>query len=187
MVSRVGWWGTFALLFVLGFAVWAILFVLTFVGRASGLGQLQVLAGELCLMPYVICYVACMYLGSESKQAAPPHGAPPAGSGYDPLATGRCRRRHSIRRWASMRHLASRELTSHRPLRRPLDQTSQARARLGRVPPIPSPARCLLPPVRRSSRHALPVSPIHPGCRGELGVPGEALVVGKLRQIPSQS
>jgi len=83
MVSRAGWWGTFALLFVLGFAAWAILLVLTFVGRLSGLGQLPVLVGEICLMPYVICYVACMYLGSDSREGAPLFGAPPSGSGYD--------------------------------------------------------------------------------------------------------
>ncbi len=84
MVSRAGWWGTFALLFVLGFAAWAIMFVLSVAGRTSGLGQLLALAGEICLMPYVICYVAYMCLGSESTQATPVYGAPPSGSGYGP-------------------------------------------------------------------------------------------------------
>ena len=83
MVSRAGWWGTFAVLFVLGFATWAIAFMLAFVGRFSGLGQFPVLVGEIFLMPYLICSVACMYLGSDSREAAPHFGASPSGSGYD--------------------------------------------------------------------------------------------------------
>lgn len=64
-------------------AAWAFLFVLAFVGRASGLGQWPVLACEILLMPYAVCRVACLYLGSQSTETAPLCGASPAGSVYD--------------------------------------------------------------------------------------------------------
>jgi hypothetical protein len=87
MVSRVGWWSTFALLFVLAVVVWVISLVLSLLVGRAGLGGTPVMGvAEILIMPFAVCYLACMYLNSESRQAALSHGSPP-GSGLDPYGS----------------------------------------------------------------------------------------------------
>jgi len=78
MVARVGWWTTFLLLVLLFVALVAITALLASIaGHAGSAGAGLVGLMQLLLMPFIVCYLACMYLGSESSKAtAPVYHAP---------------------------------------------------------------------------------------------------------------
>jgi hypothetical protein len=93
MVRGDGWWSTFARLFVLGLGTVILTAVIIAAGRwraaaGSTLGSVDVIFIELVVMPFVICYVAAMYLQSSGRRAPTIRaGAPPAwsaGPGDDP-------------------------------------------------------------------------------------------------------
>jgi len=92
MVARVGWWTTFLLLVLLFVALVAIAALLApFAGHAGSVGAGLVGLMQLLVMPFIVCYLACMYLGSESSNATAPvyhapgldHGAYGGWSSYD--------------------------------------------------------------------------------------------------------
>jgi hypothetical protein len=72
MVGNAGWWSTFAPFFVLGLVMWVVVYVLAmnrvFLVNAGGYAIYAVT--ELVFMPFVICLIASMYLGSEPRRAA---------------------------------------------------------------------------------------------------------------------
>jgi hypothetical protein len=85
MVRRDGWWLTFGPLFVVGLVVFFIEIVLRAVSHQGFAGRaVNVAVVEIVVMPFMACFVASMYLGSEKKAAAV-SGAPPA---YGPPAYG---------------------------------------------------------------------------------------------------
>jgi hypothetical protein len=76
MVGRVGWWSTFALLFLFGLALVIVFGVLVAVVHARVGGPQLTGLVDILVMPFVTCYIAAMYLGSEPVQAAPSYDAP---------------------------------------------------------------------------------------------------------------
>ncbi len=104
MVSSVGWWSTFGLVVLLYVALIVIAIVLGVIslgvyrGSETGglvIGAVLFIAFAVLAGPFVICYIAAMYMGSSWASARPalPFGvpeppAPPAGGygGYQPTA-----------------------------------------------------------------------------------------------------
>jgi hypothetical protein len=78
MVGNAGWWATLAPFFILGVVMWVVMYVLAmnrvFVVTAGGYAVYGVT--ELVFMPFVICLIASMYLGSEPRRVAPAVAAP---------------------------------------------------------------------------------------------------------------
>ena len=84
MVRRDGWWLTFGPLAAVGLVVFFIEIVLQTVSHQGFAGRaVNVAVVEIVVMPFVACFVASMYLGSEKRAAAvggapPTYGPPPA-------------------------------------------------------------------------------------------------------------
>ncbi len=91
MVKSVGWWKTFGMIILLEVAIWAVLIIAQLI--TSPLGSDPESAGyvfrnilyavvQAVVVPYAICYISVMYLGSGGV-AEPAIAAPPApGGGY---------------------------------------------------------------------------------------------------------
>lgn len=93
MVARVGWFSTFGLLLLVVILTWLISLVisaataLVFGRGGSGVPVMSVV--DIVIMPYLVCYLASMYLGSESRGAASVYGGSPAsGPGFGPYGGG---------------------------------------------------------------------------------------------------
>jgi hypothetical protein len=91
MVKAVGWWKTFGMIVLLEIAIWAVLVIFQLI--TSPLGNDPESAGyvirnlvyavvQAVVVPYAICYISVMYLGSaEATEPAVAGGAAPIG-GY---------------------------------------------------------------------------------------------------------
>ena len=95
MVKRVGWFPTFGLLLLAAIVMWLISLVISFVisavlGRNAGAVGVPVMSiVDVVIMPYLVCYLATMYLGSEAGRAAPVYGGSPSpGPGFGPYGGG---------------------------------------------------------------------------------------------------
>ena len=93
MVSRVGWFATFGLLLLVVILTWLVSFVIsaaTALVFGRGAGSVPVMSVvDIVIMPYLVCYLASMYLGSEARGAAPVYGgSPSSGPGFGPYGGG---------------------------------------------------------------------------------------------------
>lgn len=96
MVRRVGWFSTFGLLLVVVILSWVVSALLSgaiamVVGRTAGGGTslFGMSLVDIVIMPYLVCFLASMYLGSEAGKAAPVYGGPPSyDPGYGPYGGG---------------------------------------------------------------------------------------------------
>ena len=94
MVARVGWFSTFGLLLLVVILTWLISFVISaataVVFGRGGAGSVPVMSVvDIVVMPYLVCYLAAMYLGSEARGAAPVYGgSPSSGPGFGPYGGG---------------------------------------------------------------------------------------------------
>jgi hypothetical protein len=91
MVKSVGWWRTFGLIILLEVAIWVVLLVVQLI--TSPFGNDPESAGyvirniiyaivQAVVVPYSICYISVMYLGSAGAVAPAVAGAPPVAGGY---------------------------------------------------------------------------------------------------------
>ncbi|MCX6363119.1 MAG: glycerophosphoryl diester phosphodiesterase membrane domain-containing protein [Actinobacteria bacterium] len=91
MVKGVGWWKTFGTIIVLGAAFFAIMLVISLIGRSSSaFSSILTLIFEIAAGPFAICYVSTMYLGSSGEAVLAPAAAygAPAPPAYGTTAYG---------------------------------------------------------------------------------------------------
>jgi hypothetical protein len=94
MVARVGWFSTFGLLLLVVILTWLISSLISAAtalvfGRGAAASVLAMSVVDIVIMPYLVCYLASMYLGSESRGAAPVYGgSPSSGPGFGPYGGG---------------------------------------------------------------------------------------------------
>ncbi len=90
MVTRVGWFSTFGLLLLVSILLWLGSFVISaatalLFGRSAAASVVGMSFAAVLAMPYVVCYLAGMYLGSETRGTAPAYGGSPSpGQGFGP-------------------------------------------------------------------------------------------------------
>jgi hypothetical protein len=89
MVRRNGWWTTFLPLLLLSIVAWVVTAVVSVAGIHSDTSRyLNIGVVEILIMPFMICFIASMYLGGERPATVSPQGpwpSFPAGSGsYGP-------------------------------------------------------------------------------------------------------
>jgi hypothetical protein len=156
MVSRVGWWQTFALLFFFGLALVVIFGLLELVLHASVGGPYLAGLVNIVVMPLGTCYVAAMYLGSEPRQTAPTYASPPGYGPYGGWPTSPVA--YDPGTYAPPAEAMCR--------RSPRERTPRARRPPGRRRPIRWPEG-----RRRRRARRLPASRIRAGCRAELPGP----------------
>ena len=79
MVKSVGWWKTFGMIILLMVAIWVIALIIGLIAAGLGkannsvgsiVGGLLFIVFEAVVFPYIICFIATMYLGSEGAQPA---------------------------------------------------------------------------------------------------------------------
>lgn len=77
MVRENGWWTTFLPLLLLAIASWLITAVVDVAAMGSGMTRyLNIGALEILWMPFMICFVAAMYMGGDRRTLAPSPLAP---------------------------------------------------------------------------------------------------------------